>query len=52
LPPEVRKHGRFVEPRLVAEVAFSEWTHTGTVRQPSYKGLRHEKDPGEVVREA
>jgi bifunctional non-homologous end joining protein LigD len=52
LPPEVRKYGRFVEPRLVAEVAFSEWTHLGTVRQPSYKGLRHDKDPREVVREA
>jgi bifunctional non-homologous end joining protein LigD len=51
LPPEVRKHGRFVEPRLVVEVAFSEWTHTGTIRQPSYKGLRHDKDPREVVRE-
>jgi ATP-dependent DNA ligase len=32
-------------------VAFSEWTHTGTIRQPSYKGLRHDKDPREVVRE-
>jgi bifunctional non-homologous end joining protein LigD len=52
LPPEVRRFGRFVEPVLVAEVAFSEWTHTGTVRQPSYKGLRTDKDPTEVVREA
>jgi bifunctional non-homologous end joining protein LigD len=52
LPPEVRRLGRFVEPRLVAEVAFSEWTHTGTIRQPSYKGLRTDKDPTEVVRES
>jgi bifunctional non-homologous end joining protein LigD len=51
LPTEVRKRARFVEPRLVAEVAFSEWTHTGTIRQPSYKGLRRDKDPREVVRE-
>ncbi len=52
LPPDVRRKGHFVEPRLVAEVAFSEWTHTGTIRQPSYKGLRADKDPSEVVREA
>jgi bifunctional non-homologous end joining protein LigD len=52
LPPEVRRLGRFVEPRLVAEVAFSEWTHTGTIRQPSYKGLRTDKDPTDVVRES
>jgi bifunctional non-homologous end joining protein LigD len=52
LPAEVRRRGRFVEPRLVAEVAFSEWTHTGTIRQPSYKGLRDDKRPAEVVREA
>jgi bifunctional non-homologous end joining protein LigD len=51
LPVEVRRYGRFAEPRLVAEVAFSEWTHTGTIRQPSYKGLRDDKDPSEVVRE-
>lgn len=51
LPAEVRKRGRFVEPDVVAEVAFSEWTHTGTLRQPSYKGLRHDKPASEVVRE-
>jgi bifunctional non-homologous end joining protein LigD len=39
----------FVEPRLVAEVAFSEWTATKTLRQPSYKGLRDDKEPEEVV---
>ncbi|MGH2475794.1 MAG: non-homologous end-joining DNA ligase, partial [Candidatus Limnocylindrales bacterium] len=51
LPAQVEKQAQFIEPRLVAEVAFSEWTHTGTIRQPSYKGLRHDKAPGEVVRE-
>lgn len=41
----------WVEPELVCEVEFSEWTREGTLRQPSFKGLRDDKDPGEVVRE-
>jgi bifunctional non-homologous end joining protein LigD len=41
----------FVEPRLVAEVAFREWTAARTLRAPVYKGLRPDKDPSEVVLE-
>ena len=41
----------YVEPRLVAEVAFSEWTHLGRLRHPRYLGLRDDKDPDAVVRE-
>src|SRR5947199_88497 len=41
----------FVEPRLVAEVEFREWTSGGNLRQPSYKGLREDKAAEEVVRE-
>lgn len=41
----------FVEPRLVAEVAFTEWTEAGTLRHPSFKGLREDRDPRQVVRE-
>ncbi|HEX5268155.1 MAG TPA: non-homologous end-joining DNA ligase [Acidimicrobiales bacterium] len=51
LPPDVRRSARFVEPILVAEVAFSEWTSAGTLRAPSYKGLRDDVDPSRVVRE-
>jgi bifunctional non-homologous end joining protein LigD len=51
LPPEVRRFARHVRPELVAEVAFLAWTHSGTVRHPSYKGLRTDKNPAEVVRE-
>jgi bifunctional non-homologous end joining protein LigD len=39
------------EPDLVCEVQWSEWTDEGTLRQPSFKGMRHDKDPREVVRE-
>lgn len=45
------KEARFVEPRLVAEVEFTEWTAGGTMRHPSFKGMRDDKAPAEVVRE-
>jgi bifunctional non-homologous end joining protein LigD len=45
------KGSHFVEPRLVAEIRFTEWTHDDTVRHPAYLGLRDDRDPSEVVRE-
>jgi bifunctional non-homologous end joining protein LigD len=41
----------FVDPRLVASVEFREWTGSGTLRAPSFKGLRPDKDPQDCVRE-
>jgi bifunctional non-homologous end joining protein LigD len=41
----------FCEPRLVAEIEFREWTRGGSLRAPSYKGLREDKPAAEVVRE-
>jgi DNA ligase D-like protein (predicted ligase) len=41
----------WVEPRLVGEVGFSEWTRDGELRHPRFQGLRDDKDPREVVRE-
>jgi bifunctional non-homologous end joining protein LigD len=41
----------FVEPKLVAEVDFGEWTRAGTMRHPAYKGLRIDRPPRDVVRE-
>jgi bifunctional non-homologous end joining protein LigD len=41
----------FVEPRLVAEVEFTHWTDDGRLRNPSFKGLRDDKDPRDVVKE-
>jgi bifunctional non-homologous end joining protein LigD len=43
---------RWVEPELVCEVEFTEWTREGTLRQSAFKGLRDDKDPREVVRES
>jgi bifunctional non-homologous end joining protein LigD len=45
------KGSRFVEPRLVAEVEFAEWTRAGTLRAPVFKGLRDDVDAEQVVRE-
>jgi bifunctional non-homologous end joining protein LigD len=42
----------FVRPTLVGEVRFAEWTPDGNLRQPSWRGLRSDKGPKEVVRES
>ena len=50
--PRVRKDEIvWVEPELVAEVEFAEFTHDGRLRAPSYQGLREDKEPEEVHRE-
>jgi bifunctional non-homologous end joining protein LigD len=47
--PKVRKGDVvWVEPKLVAEVEFVEWTHDGRLRAPAYKGLRDDKDARDV----
>jgi DNA ligase D-like protein (predicted ligase) len=42
----------WVEPQLVAQIAFMEWTPDGRLRHPSFLGLRFDKSAREVVREA
>jgi len=54
-PPPTREEAMFatwVEPRLVVEVAFGEWSHDDRLRHPSYLGQRFDKDPSAVVRES
>jgi bifunctional non-homologous end joining protein LigD len=48
---KVPKTAVFVEPRLVVEVRFTEWTSGGSIRQPAYLGERTDKPAAEVVRE-
>ncbi len=51
--PRVRKGDvQWVEPRLVAQVRFGEWTHDGHLRHPSYLGIRDDKDAAEVTEPA
>jgi bifunctional non-homologous end joining protein LigD len=42
----------WVAPEIVCEVGFTEWTAADRLRHPRFLGLRHDKDPGDVVREA
>jgi len=47
VPREVLRDSRWLEPLLVAQVAFIEWTSDG-LRHPSFQGLREDKDPRDV----
>jgi bifunctional non-homologous end joining protein LigD len=51
VPPEDARSAQWVEPELVAEIAFGSWTKSGRLRAPAYKGLRDDKDAAEVIRE-
>ena len=53
LPTEARAKETitWLEPKLVAEIQFAEWTEEGLLRQASYKGLRADKDAGDIKRE-
>ncbi|MEO6320640.1 MAG: non-homologous end-joining DNA ligase, partial [Polaromonas sp.] len=49
LPSAVK--GQWVQPQLLAEVAFGEWTHAGRVRHAVFQGLRADKPAQHIVRE-
>jgi bifunctional non-homologous end joining protein LigD len=51
VPAQQARDVHWVEPRLAGEVAFAEWTNEEILRQPSWRGLRIDKDPGDVHRE-
>jgi bifunctional non-homologous end joining protein LigD len=45
------KAAHFIKPKLVGEFEFVEWTRSGQLRAPSFKGLRSDKPARKVVRE-
>lgn len=47
-PPPPERHVTWVRPKLVAQVAFAEWTADGKLRQPVFLGLRQDKKPTDV----
>jgi bifunctional non-homologous end joining protein LigD len=51
LSPAETALAHFVRPELVGEVRFAEWTSDEHLRQPSWRGLRTDKDASEVLRE-
>ncbi len=48
----IPKGVKFVEPRLVVEVRFTEWTNSGNIRHPTFLGTRTDKDPRDVAARA
>jgi bifunctional non-homologous end joining protein LigD len=53
-PPPTREEQRdatWVEPRLVVQIEFGEWSRDDRLRHPVYLGRRSDKDPADVVRE-
>ena len=51
VPRAQARDARWVRPELVAEVDYTEWTRDGRMRHPSFKGLRDDYDPADVVRD-
>lgn len=51
ITPVVMKRYNWVEPILVAQVKFTEWTDHDQLRQPVFLGLRTDKRAKDVVRE-
>lgn len=52
VPREHARHARWVEPVLVGEVTFRNWTPDGRLRHPSWRGLRTDRDPTSARRPA
>jgi len=51
-PAAIRERGvTWIEPELVAELGFTEWTRAGRLRHPRFLGLRDDKAASDVVRE-
>ncbi|WP_239082615.1 non-homologous end-joining DNA ligase [Actinoplanes teichomyceticus] len=50
VPREHSRHAHWVEPVLVGEVAFRNWTPDGRLRHPSWRGLRADRGPGSARR--
>jgi bifunctional non-homologous end joining protein LigD len=47
--PPHEKNVTWLEPRLVAQIAFQEWTADQKLRQPVFLGLRDDKEPSEAI---
>ena len=50
-PPKIPEKIQWVQPRLVCEVAYAEWTEDEQLRQTTFLGWRDDKRPEEIVLE-
>lgn len=52
VPEHISASGvHFIQPKLVAEIGFTEWTNDNKLRHPRYLGLRDDKSPTDVIKE-
>ncbi len=49
VPRDVERGATWVTPKLIAEIKFTEWTDSGTMRHPIFVGLRNDKKPTAVT---
>ena len=49
--PKTNNPATWIEPKLVCEISFSEWTEEGLMRQPVYLGIRDDIKAEEVIKE-
>jgi bifunctional non-homologous end joining protein LigD len=52
ITPSMMKKIHWINPKFVAEIKFAEWTRDGKLRAPVFMGLREDKKPDELFREA
>jgi bifunctional non-homologous end joining protein LigD len=50
-PPKIPERLQWVQPKLVCEVAFAEWTHDGELRRTAFLGWTDDKSSEQVVLE-
>ncbi len=51
VPPDQARGAVWAEPEVVIEAQFALWTSSGRLRAATYRGLRDDKDPADVIRE-
>jgi bifunctional non-homologous end joining protein LigD len=52
ITPSIMRKMHWINPVFVAQIKFAEWTRDGKLRQPVFLGLREDKNPKEIIREA
>jgi bifunctional non-homologous end joining protein LigD len=51
IAPLEMKHCHWVNPEIVCQVRFTEWTRHGRIQEPVFLGLREDETAADVIRE-